>query len=183
MANVLLFLTDGFEEIEALATVDVLRRGEVDVKTISLTGKPIVTGSHHIPVQADQLFEQTNFSDVDMLIIPGGTKAFNDYPALKETIQTHYNKGKKIAAICAAPMVFGTMGLLKGKKATCYPGFEEYLEGAEVQKGTAVVVDGLITTGRGPSLAISFALELLAQLTTKENSQKVAEGLLIAQNK
>ena len=177
--SVYLFLTDGFEEIEALATVDILRRGEVDIKTVSLTGKKEVVSSRKIPVIADCLFNEVDFATADYLIIPGGTTAFNDYPELKEVLKKHYSQNKRLAAICAAPMVLGEAGLLQGKKATCYPSFEKYLHGAEVRDGVAVVVDGLITTGRGPGLALDFAFAILEQIQGKAVKDKVKSGMLL----
>ena len=179
MKTIFVFLTTGFEEIEALATTDILRRAGLDVRTVSLTGQQVVSGSHGIPVTADILFDQLNPDDIEMLVIPGGTPAFNDHAELKNLIQNFYDRGGKIAAICASPMVFGTMGLLNGRKATCYPGFEKYLEGAEVIAGQAVVTDGNITTGRGPGLTIDFALTLVEILAGRETRDNVAAQLLV----
>ncbi len=179
MKNVLLFLTDGFEEIEAVATVDALRRGGVDLQTVSLTGNLVVTGSHGVPVTADLLFDQADFNSAPMLILPGGTVKINEHEGLRIRVREFAMTGKKVAAICAAPMVLGLMGLLKGKKATCYPGFEKYLEGADLQTSQAVVRDGNITTGRGPGLTLDFALALLEQLKGKEVAEEVARGLLL----
>lgn len=175
----LLFLTDGFEEIEALATVDVLRRAEIGVQTVSLTGKTAVVGGHNVGVTADVLFEQADFNSADMLIIPGGTTAFDEHDGLKEKLKAHADQNKLIAAICAAPMVLGGMGLLNGKKATCYPGFEKYLKGADLQAGAAVVVDGNITTGRGPGFAIEFALQLVETLAGKAKRDEINAQLLL----
>lgn len=180
MAKALLVLIDGFEEIEALATVDVLRRGGVTVQTVSLTQAQVVTGSHAIPVTADVLFAEADFTGADALIVPGGTKAFNDHEGLKARLRDFAaDEGKTVAAICAAPMVLGGLGLLQGKQATCYPGFEGYLEGAIVQQGAAVVVDGNIITGRGPGLALAFALQVLEALAGKAVRDTVAKGLLL----
>lgn len=179
MKTALIFLTTGFEEIEALATVDILRRGGVDIKTVSLTDSKTVVASHGVPVVADTMFDEVKNTSVDMLILPGGTPDYVKHEGLKEMI-AHYNENKKqLAAICASPMVFGAMGLLKGKDATCYPGFEQYLEGANIKKGVAVVVDGNITTGHGPGLTIGFALQLLETLEGKAKRDEVAKGLLL----
>ena len=177
MSKALIFLTDGFEEIEALATIDILRRGEVELQTVSITGKKEVIGGHQIPVIADILFEEADFN-VDILIIPGGTIAFNDHAPLKQQIKAFADSGKRIAAICAAPMVLGGLGLLKGKRATCYPGFEQYLDGADFAP-EKVITDGNITTGRGPGLALDFALEVLRLLNGKEAADKVSGQLLL----
>lgn len=176
----LLFLTDGFEEIEALSTVDILRRADIDVQTVSLTANNVVNGGHQVAVTADLLFEQADFTTADMLIIPGGTTAFDEHDGLKTIVKAHNDSNKPLAAICAAPMVLGGLGLLEGKKATCYPGFEKYLTGAEVQPGQAVVVDGNLITGRGPGLAIDFALQLVETLAGQDKRQAISEQLLLS---
>ena len=177
MTKVLVFLVDGFEEIEALAVVDILRRGSVGVTTVSVTGKKEVMGSHKIPVIADVLFEQADF-DVDMLILPGGTTALNEHEGLKEKIVEFNNADKYIAAICAAPMVFGGLGILKGKRATAYPGFEKYLDGAVFVTEAVVVVDNVIT-GRGPGFTFDFALAILEILKGKNVAGEVEKQLLL----
>lgn len=179
MKTIFLFLTTGFEEIEALGTVDVLRRAGMNVRTVSLTTELTVMGSHGIPVTADLLFEEADFSTAEMLVLPGGTPAFNDHTGLKKVVGTFYGKGGKIAAICASPMVFGGLGILKGRNATCYPGFEQYLEGATLQTDKAVVTDGNVITGRGPGLTIEFALTLVEALAGKDERDKVASQLLV----
>jgi len=178
MSKALIFLVDGFEEVEALATIDILRRGDVDLQSVSITGRREVMGSHKIPVIADILFEEADFN-VDMLIVPGGTIAFNDHTPLKEQIKAFAESGKRVAAICAAPMVLGGLGLLKGKRATCYPGFEQYLDGAEFVP-EKVITDGNITTGRGPGMAFDFALEVLELLKGKDTADKVAGQFLLS---
>lgn len=179
MKKALIFLTEGFEEIEALTTVDILRRGGVDVKTVSLVRTKIVEGGHGVPVVADLIFREAGFTTTDMLILPGGTVKINEHDGLKEQVKAFYNGGKYIAAICAAPMVFGGLGILKGKKATCYPGFEQYLEGAILETDKAVIVEDKVITGRGPGLTFDFALQLLEILEGKEKRDEVAKGLLL----
>lgn len=179
MKTIFVFLTTGFEEIEALGTIDVLRRAELEVKSVSLTDSKQVIASHLVPVTADLMFDQVDFSQAQMLVIPGGTTKFNDHENFKKEVLAFANKGEKVAAICASPMVLGGLGLLKGKRATCYPGFEKYLEGAILETDKAVVVDGNITTGRGPGLTIDFALSLVEQLAGKEKRDAVAAGLLV----
>jgi len=176
-----LFLATGFEEIEAIATVDILRRGGVEVTTISITGECTVCGVHQIPVTADLLFEETDFSDGDAFILPGGGPGsfnLNDHKALKELLVSQHEQNKWIAAICAAPLVLGGLGLLKGKKAICYPGMESYIQGAMLTDQPAVT-DGNIITGKGPGLALDFALTVLATLQGQEVADKVAADLLI----
>lgn len=178
MKTVFVFLTTGFEEIEALATVDILRRGEVDVKTVSLIGERTVIGSHGVPVVADILFEELNQEDARMLVLPGGTVKYNEHENMKQLIAQFAQAQKPVAAICASPMVLGGLGLLQGKKAVSYPGFETYLEGA-THVDTPVVVDGNITTGKGPGLTFDFALNLLEQLEGVQKRDEVAKALLL----
>ena len=179
MEEVLIFLTTGFEEIEALATVDILRRGGVNVKSVSLTGNRMVVGGHQISVAVDYLFEEVDFADARMLILPGGTVKINEHDGLKREIVKHTKQNKSIAAICAAPMVLGGLGLLEGKKATCYPGYEKYLTGAQITE-TPVVVDGNITTGKAAGYTFDFALELLSQLKGKDAANETAQKMLIS---
>lgn len=180
MKTIFVFLTTGFEEIEALGTIDVLRRAELNVKSVSLTDSKQVMGSHQIPVVADLMFDQADFSTAEILVLPGGTVKFNEHEEMKKELLNFANKGNRVAAICASPMVLGGLGLLKGKNVTAYPGFEKYLEGANLQTEKAVVVDGNITTGRGPGLTIDFALSLVEQLAGKEKRDIVAAGLLVS---
>ncbi len=179
MKTVFLFLIDGFEEIEAVATADVLRRAKLDVKTVSLTGRPVVTGAHGIPVTADTIFEKAPLETAGMLVLPGGTTAYNDHAGVKKAIVDFYGKGGKVAAICASPMVLGGLGILEGRNATCYPGFEKYLAGANLQTDRAVVVDGNVITGKGPGLTVDFALTLVEILAGRATRDEVAGGLLV----
>lgn len=181
MKKVALFLAEGFEEIEALATVDILRRAQIPVITVSVTGKNEVTGAHGIPVITDSLFNETNFSQVGYLVLPGGmpgARHLDEHEGLKQLITEFDRRGEQIAAICAAPMVLGGLGLLQDKQATCYPGFEEKLIGARVT-GEKVVSDHNITTGRGPGLVFEFALTLVEQIAGNDKRREVAQGLLL----
>ena len=173
---VLIFLTTGFEEIEALATMDVLRRGGVDIQSVSLTGDRTVSGGHQISVIADCLFEEVDFADIQMLILPGGTVKINEHEGLKREILAFATQGKLLAAICAAPMVFGGLGLLQNKNATCYSGYEKYLTGAHITQAP-VTVDGNIITGRAASYTIDFALELLSHLKGNETAKEIARKM------
>ena len=176
MKRVFIFLTTGFEEIEALATMDVLRRGGVNIYSVSLTGERTVASGRQISVVTDYLFEEVEFSDAQMLILPGGTVKINEHEGLKREILAFAAQGKLLAAICAAPMVLGGLGLLQDKKATCYSGFEHYLIGANITNAP-VTVDGNITTGRAAAFTIDFALELLSQLEGKEVADEVARKM------
>lgn len=179
MKPIYIFLITGFEEIEALATIDILRRAELDVKSVSLTDSQQVVGSHNIPVIADLMFDKIDCSTAEMLILPGGTVAYNQHEDVKKAILSFAQKGEKVAAICASPMVLGGLGLLKGKSATCYPGFEEHLIGATLKTDQAVIVDGNIITGRGPGLTIDFALKIVELVAGKNKRDQVAKGLLV----
>lgn len=178
MAKAALFLIDGFEETEALATVDILRRGDVEVTTVSLTGKDMVNGKHDIPVRADALFEDAKDAPFDMLVVPGGTVDYTKHEGLLDLVRRYDREGKKLAAICAAPAVFGKAGILQGRRAVCYPGMESWLTGAVIGEDI-VETDGHITTSKGPATAVFFALKLLEILQGKEAAQKVGDAFLV----
>ncbi|MDR2136709.1 MAG: DJ-1/PfpI family protein [Synergistaceae bacterium] len=178
MAKAALFLIDGFEETEALTTVDILRRGSVEVTTVSLTGRETVKGKHDIVVQADALFEKVRGCPFDMLVIPGGTTDYTEHEGLLDWVRSCDKEGKKLAAICAAPAVFGKAGILRGRRAVCYPGMESWLTGAIIGQDL-VETDGHITTSRGPATAVFFALRILEILRDKETAQKVAKAFLV----
>lgn len=178
MKKTYLFLIDGFEEIEALGTIDVLRRGGVEVVSVSLEEKKRVVGAHQIAVEADIMFDEVDYGKAELLVIPGGTTKFDEHEGLKKEIAAFAKAEKPLAAICAAPMVLGGLGLLEGREATAYPGFTKYLKGAKVVEKPVVVSDN-ITTGRGPGLMFDFALQLVEQLKGKAKRDEVAEGLLL----
>ncbi len=181
MKKVALFLAEGFEEIEALGTVDILRRAKIDIVTISITNNNVVTGAHNIPVTADKIFNDIDFTNFDMLVLPGGmpgAKHLNEHDDLKNLISDFNSKGKLIAAICAAPMVLGGLGILDGKRATCYPGFEPELIGA-ITTEESVVVDENIITGKGPGLVFDFGLRLVEKLLSIQDRREVQNGLLL----
>lgn len=181
MKKAFLFLATGFEEMEATGTIDVLRRGGIEAKTVSVTGERQVTGAHGMEFTADTLLAETDFSDADALILPGGMPGSNNLNAcepLKELLIEQYKKGKWVAAICAAPLVLGGLGLLKGRRATCYPGFEPTLIGATIT-GEAVEIDGNVITGKGPGLVYNFGLALLSVLKSEAVAEEVAAGLLL----
>ena len=161
MAKIYEFLANGFEEIEALAPVDILRRGKQEVVTVSVTGSPWVESSHGITVKADQLFEDTDFSDADMLLLPGGMPGstnLNAHDGVKRVLLAHHDDGRRIGAICAAPMVLGGLGLLRGRRATCSPGFEVYLDGAEY-------------THERPAATLPYAYRILEMLTDTDTTR------------
>lgn len=181
MEKIAVHLAEGFEEIEAISTIDVLRRAGFDVITVSVTDAATVTGAHNIPVIADDVFENIDYSLVDMIVLPGGmpgAKNLNSHSGLKKQILQFNETGKPLGAICAAPLVFGQAGILKGKKVTCYPGFEDYLEGAEIT-GSSTEVAGNIVTGRGAGVAIDFALKIVEQLKGKKAAEELAEKMVV----
>ena len=191
MKGVYIFLADGFEISEALTTVNMLRRGGVNVKTVSIYDDRIVTSSNRIPVIADMAFGEfrasTSFGPClasDVMIFPGGMPGSSNLAAfgkLMDIMQQHYTEGGSLAAICAAPsVVLGLLPDLAGKKMTCYDGFEEALisKGAEYVK-EGVVVDGNIITGRGPGWAVKFGLAILEHLKGKDIAEKVKAGLML----
>ena len=181
MAKIGVFFSAGYEEIEALTVVDLCRRAGIEVTMVSVDETAAVTGSHQITVQMDQLLSETDFDAFDLLVLPGGmpgTLHLEACDGLMEQLDRFYSAGKWVAAICAAPMVLGKLGLLKGKKATCYPGFEQYLEGAECV-GEHVVRDGNIITGMGPGAAMEFALAIVELLAGKEKVDELAEAMCV----
>ncbi len=178
---VYLFLADGFEEVEAIATVDVLRRGGVEIKTVSINGGFTVKGAHGVSVDADMLFDEAECADAKMLILPGGmpgTKNLGEHQGLIKLLQDHNKKGRWIAAICAAPSILGKLLILRNHQAVCYPGFEDALVEACVKR-ERVMVSGNIVTSRGPGCAVEFALQLVALLKSKEAADEVAAGMIV----
>ena len=177
---VYLFLADGFEEIEALCTLDFLRRAGVEVKTVGVSGKT-ANGSHSIPVICDITEEELDTgSDFDMIILPGGMPGSTnlDKSLVVDTmIKRAVAEDKFICAICAAPFILGKRGILKGRKATCYPGFEKELTGAEITDA-GVVRHGKIITGRAMGSSHDFALEIVEALCGAQMSQKLKEAVL-----
>ncbi|MDE5783944.1 MAG: DJ-1/PfpI family protein [Prevotella sp.] len=180
MAKVYVFLANGFEDIEALIPVDVLRRGGVEVVTVSVVeGSQIVETSHRVQIMADAMFGDCDFSDADLLVLPGGMPGasnLNNHEGVRQALLKQNAAGKRVAAICAAPLVLGGLGILRGKQATCYPGFEQTLEGA-TYTGELCTTDGNVTTGEGPAAAFPFAYELLKQLKDADTAHQVATGM------
>lgn len=171
---VYMFLADGFEETEALAPLDILRRGGVEVQTIGVTGG-YVTGAHGITVKADILPPIALKDNTEAVILPGGgvgTQNLDASVLVKEAVQSAYSSGKLICAICAAPSVLGKMGLLRGKKATCYPGFEKYLDGAELSEAN-VAESGNVITANGMGAAMDFGFAVLARLRGADKAEEV----------
>lgn len=162
MSKIAIFLANGFEEIEGLTVVDICRRCGLTIDMVSITEEKQVMGSHKIPVTADMTLSQVNFEEYDCLVLPGGgqgTKNLEACEPLMQQIDAFYASGKYIAAICAAPSIFGHRGILKGKRACAYPCFEDHLEGAAVTAGP-VEVNGNVITSRGMGTSIPFGLAI-----------------------
>lgn len=181
MAKVYEFLANGFEDVEALAPVDILRRGGLDVKTVSVTGSEYVESCHGVTIKADLVFEKAgNFSDAELLMIPGGmpgAKNLNEHEGVRKALKKQFDEGKLVAAICAAPMVLGSIGILKGKKATCYPGFEKFLTGANY---TAKLFehDGNVVTGEGPAASFPYAYHILSLFIGEKKTKEIEDGMM-----
>lgn len=182
-----MFLANGFEEVEALAPVDILRRGNAEVSTVAIGPDRQVTGAHGITVVADLTFDEarSEFSDADFLMLPGGLPGASNlasFTPLCDLLQAHAAADKHIAAICASPgMVLGSLGIVDGKHFTCYPGFEKYAPEGLYDNEKRVVINGNIITGNGPSSAIPFGLAVLAAVTDQANADKVAAAMLVGQ--
>jgi len=174
-------LANGFEEIEAITIIDVLRRAGLDVVVVSVSGKLEVQGAHSIGVMADILFENIKYDEVEMIILPGGMPGasnLNAHEGLKNVILKFNDENKSLGAICAAPLVYGNLGLLKGKKAVCYPGYEAQLKGAEVLMDS-VIKSGNIITARGVGSALKFALSIVEDLISTEKADLLAKQMLV----
>jgi protein deglycase len=179
--KVYVFLADGFEEIEAIAPIDIFRRAEIEVTTISISDNKLVRGAHNISVQADGLFSETDFSDNDLLYLPGGmpgTKNLDAHEGLKKMLQKQAEDHRNIAAICAAPSILGKMGLLKGREAICFPGFEEQLTGAFLSN-EKIVKSSFIYTAKAAGVAIQFALKLVEGLKGKVVADEIANSICL----
>ena len=178
--RVSVFLADGFEEIEGLTVVDLLRRAGVEVTTVSITGDYTIHGAHKIDVQADKLFDEVNYGEEDMVILPGGmpgTLNLGAHEGVKEVLAQFYKEEKYIGAICAAPSVLGKYGMLEGRKATSYPGFEEALNCAEYVTDPVAVSDFVITS-RGLGTAIEFSLTLIEKLVGAEKAEEIGHSII-----
>lgn len=177
--KVYVFFAEGFEEIEAMTVVDMLRRVAVDTVMVSVGESTTVTGAHGIPVITDGLFADFSYADGTMAVLPGGMPGTNHLMAhdgVKQVLLTYQKEKKYIAAICAAPSVLGAAGLLDGRHATCYPGFEEKLLGAKAMPD-AVVIDGNIITSKGMGTAISFGAALISRLLTEETAEELLKAI------
>ena len=181
MKKIAVHLANGFEEIEAITIIDVLRRANLKVITVSITEEYQVTGAHQIAIIADKLFPEVNYQEIDVLVLPGGmpgAKNLDQHQGLQKQI-LQFNKEKKLlGAICAAPMVLGHLHILEGKKAVCYPGFESELTGAEVLEVPVICSDNIVT-GRGVGAALKFSLMLVELLDNKQKAEALAKAMLV----
>lgn len=181
--KVYLFLAEGFEEIEAITVVDILRRSNIEIETVSITSKREVIGAHSISVLSDILFEQADYTNADMIILPGGqpgTKNLCEHTGLKAQLLKFSSQKKWIAAICAAPTILGKLGLLEGISAVCYPGCEKQLTGAIIDENGSTVVDRNFITSRGPGTAFQFAFKIVEVLKNLDVARSVKEGMLVS---
>lgn len=180
MNDIYVFFGEGYEEIEALTVVDILRRGGIGVKMASITGEKEVTGSHRITVKMDCVIGDIDFDKVEMIVLPGGmpgTKNLEACKPLMKQVDAFAKAGRPVSAICAAPTILGHRHILEGRPACCYPGMEAELLGAEVRMEACVVSDH-ITTGRGMGAAIPFALAVLERYQGKGAAEKMAEKIV-----
>ena len=180
MSKLAVFFAEGYEEIEALAVVDVCRRCGITVDMVSMYGEKYVKGSHSINVEMDKAFDEADFSEYDMLVLPGGkqgTENLEAHQGLMERIDAFYRDGKFIAAICAAPSIFGHRGILKGRNACSYPSFESHLEGAQVTAGPVEISDNVITS-RGMGTALDFGLAIAEVLCGEEKAREMAKTIV-----
>lgn len=180
MKEICIFLADGFEEIEAITPIDILRRGGLSVKTVSVMTTKTVVGAHGVPVIADTLFTDIDEANIEMIVLPGGLPGatnLDEHKGLGELVTRFAKAERPVAAICAAPLVLGKRGLLEGRKATCYPGFEEYLTGATCT-GAMVEQSGNFILGKGPGAATAFAFAILARYADAEVVNGLKDGML-----
>ena len=174
-------LGPGFEEVEAIAPVDLMRRAGIEVQTVGITGKT-VTGSHKIPVEADILPENMDLESMDMIVLPGGlggVASARASQAALDALRWGWEHDRFVAAICAGPTVLADLGIPDGKKATCFPGCEGQMGKADMVPGAAALRDGKLITGTSAGCAIPFALELITALKGSEAADKVAKQIVI----
>lgn len=175
---ILIYFADGFEEMEALAPIDILRRAGKEVVLVGVGGKSI-RGAHNVYINTDITSSEADYKNAELVILPGGGPGYDNLDKSEDVdkaVNYCYNNNIRLAAICAAPMILGKRNVLKGRKATCFPGFEEYLSGA-VFTGDGVVTDGLVTTAKSAGWAVDFGLELVKNLISEEAAEKVRNAM------
>ena len=180
MKHIAIFLAEGFEEVEALTVVDICRRAGLLMDMVSVTGNRTITSSHKVTVCADRLLEEVDFEELNMIVLPGGmpgTKNLEGCGELMKQLDAFYHAGKYVAAICAAPSIFGHRGYLKDRKASCYPGFESHLTGAKVS-AHEVSEDGNVITSRAMGTAIPFALTIVLTFCGESKAEELAKSIV-----
>lgn len=180
MKKIAVFFGTGYEEIEALTVVDLCRRAGIDTQMVSVTESLKVTGSHNITVTMDKMYDEVAFDELDMIVLPGGmpgTLNLEAHAALMKRVDEFHKCGRFLAAICAAPSIFGHRGILQGRQACSYPGFEKDLNGANVVFDS-VVRDGHVITSRGMGCAIDFSLEIISALCGEKVAKEKAESII-----
>ena len=173
------FLANGFEDLEALSVIDIMRRAGLEVVTVSINETNIVTSAHNVPMQADTLLSDVDFTTKGYLILPGGmpgTTNLWDCELLRDNVKAHAEAGLPVAAICAAPLILGRLGILEGKDATCYPGFEAELKGANCT-AAGVVNSGNVITGKGPGKSPEFAFAIVASLLGETKANEISSAM------
>lgn len=182
MKKVYVFLANGFEDIEALAPVDIMRRADIDVVTVSIIEDLTVVSAHGVAVMADTIFTLCDYDDASLLFLPGGMPGaanLMNCESLCELLEKKYREGTCLAAICAAPSILGELGILEGHNATCYPGFEEHLHGANIDDKAFIVKDGeQLITACGPAAAMELGFTFVEKLCGKEKADEVRAGML-----
>ena len=174
------FLADGFEEIEALCPIDIMRRAGLSVTTVGI-GKKEIIGAHSIMVNADITDTELTLSDIELIFLPGGmpgTKNLDASNTVHKAIDASLEQNAYIAAICAAPMILGKRGLLNGKSAICYPSFEKYLTGASIPENARLVTDGKIITAKGMGVAYELGLEIVSLLCGKDKAEQIRKAII-----
>lgn len=180
MKKIAVFFAESYEEIEALTVVDMCRRADIQTEMISVTDSLTVTGAHAIPVKMDKMLSEVDFDALDMIVLPGGwpgTPNLEKVADLMEKVKVFAESGKYVAAICAAPSILGHLGILEGKTACCFPGFEEELTGASVSYNSCEV-DGNIITARGMGCAIDFSVEIIRVVSGSEKAEEIASKII-----
>ncbi len=183
MNRIAMFFSEGYEEVEAIAVVDICRRCRLDIDMVSITEEKFVKSSHNILVGMDKTFSQVDFDEYDMLVLPGGlkgTQGLEAFEPLMEQIDRFNAEGKYIGAICAAPSIFGHRGILNGRRACCYPGFEPELTGAIVSEEN-VEVDGHVVTSRGMGTATDFGLAIGAIFCGQDKAEEIKKQVVYKQ--
>lgn len=180
MAQALIFLAPGYEEVEMLTVVDLLRRSHISIDMVSITDSLEVTSSHNVTIKADKLFRDADFDEADMIILPGGipgTPNLLAYQPLTDKIKEFASQKKWLSAVCAAPTIYDKLKLFEGRKATCYPTFAEKLTDAVYVK-QPVVVDDIFITSRGAGTTIEFAAAIVERFAGKDTAKEVLEAII-----